>query len=311
MKIALLTVLCLFALGAQGAQIFSCSVNGQTVYTNTPCGNGPSKVQNSTPAPAPKPQKTSPPQPSPPPPAFSPFSGTKVTEAPQQRSQPAPIAAPSRQSIRVPWWTLLLAPAALVLLVRKLRKKFGVYAPVHVSPRKTPAPEPSAPSPEHGAQEKEFSFQNASSQPEKKETSPQAKPDILPMRAKGLMSRYETAFLEKLKEALPNCVIFPQVPLAAFIEIDRKKSGAAFRTGSYRSQNYLGQKRVDYLICQEETYQILGAVELDDPSHENPEARERDRKKNVSLAEAGIPLHRWRVENPPTVEEIRSAILSV
>ena len=36
----------------------------------------------------------------------------------------------------------------------------------------------------------------------------------------------------------------------------------------------------------------LAAVELDDPSHEDPSAQTRDAKKNDFAAEAGLPLIR-------------------
>lgn len=129
--------------------------------------------------------------------------------------------------------------------------------------------------------------------------------ETLPYRAAPLMSRYEQVFFQRLREALPEYEIFPQVPLAAFIRVDRKKAGKNYWLNSYRWQNRIGQQRVDYLVCHKDAVTAVAAIELDDPSHEAEEANERDTKKNKSLADAAVRLIRWRVERMPKAEDIR------
>lgn len=53
----------------------------------------------------------------------------------------------------------------------------------------------------------------------------------------------------------------------------------------------------------------VAAIELDDPSHENTDARLRDAKKDKSLKDANVQLIRWRVEAMPDVTEIRREFL--
>lgn len=128
----------------------------------------------------------------------------------------------------------------------------------------------------------------------------------LPYKPGPLMSRYELEFFSRLRSALPECEVFPQVPLSAFIRIDRKKAGRSYFQNSYRWQNRIGQQRVDFLICDRESMGVLAAVELDDPSHDNEEAEGRDQKKDKSLGDAGIRLLRWRVEAMPSEQDIRA-----
>lgn len=128
----------------------------------------------------------------------------------------------------------------------------------------------------------------------------------LPYEAAPVMSRYESEFFGLLTKALPEFDVFPQVPLAAFIRIDRKRAGRSYFWNSYRWQNRISQQRVDYLVCRKGTSSVVAAVELDDPSHESEDARRRDLKKDQSLREAGVRLVRWRVESPPNQEEIRA-----
>lgn len=127
----------------------------------------------------------------------------------------------------------------------------------------------------------------------------------LPYKQAPLMSRYELELFQRLRVALPECEVFPQVPLAAFIRIDKRKAGKDFFQNSYSWQNRIGQQRLDYLVCLRDGMTIVAAVELDDPSHDNAEAEARDQKKDKSLRDAGVPLVRWRVESMPSVEQIR------
>lgn len=131
----------------------------------------------------------------------------------------------------------------------------------------------------------------------------------LPYRQAPVMSSYEREMFERLKAALPECEIFPQVPLASFIRIDAKRAGKRYATNSYRWQNRIGQQRVDFLACLRQNMTTVAAVELDDPSHESADAQRRDAKKNKSLSDADVPLIRWRVETMPETTEIRGEFL--
>lgn len=133
--------------------------------------------------------------------------------------------------------------------------------------------------------------------------------EVLPYRQAPVMSKYELALFDRLKAALPECEIFPQMPLASFIQIDKKRAGSDYFSNSYRWQNRIGQQRVDFLACLRQDMSIISAIELDDPSHEAADAMLRDQKKNKSLKDANIPLIRWRVEAMPDVQEIRQTFV--
>ena len=49
---------------------------------------------------------------------------------------------------------------------------------------------------------------------------------------------------------------------------------------------------VDYVLIDEETQNVILAIELDDESHNTPEAKERDAVKDNALKESGIKLAR-------------------
>lgn len=133
----------------------------------------------------------------------------------------------------------------------------------------------------------------------------------IPYKQAPLMSRYEIELFQRLRNALPECEIFPQVPLAAFIRIDRQKAGQDFFQNSYTWQNRIGQQRLDYLVCLRDDLTIVAGIELDDPSHDNSEAKGRDQKKEKSLRDACVPLVRWRVEAMPTAEQIRAQFVGI
>lgn len=133
--------------------------------------------------------------------------------------------------------------------------------------------------------------------------------EVLPYRQTPVMSRYELELFNRLKVALPECEIFPQVPLASFIQIDKHRAGRAYYLHSNRWQNRISQQRVDFLACRRQDMSIVSAIELDDPTHHSPEATQRDEKKNKSLKDANIPLIRWRVETMPDPEQIRQELL--
>ena len=133
--------------------------------------------------------------------------------------------------------------------------------------------------------------------------------EILPYRRGRIMSPYEEDLFWRLRAALPECEIFPQAPLASFIEIDRQRAGDRYFSNSYRWQQRISQQRVDFLVCDGEDLSVVAAIELDDPTHGSADAMARDAKKNKSLRDAHIPLIRWRVEAMPDQQKIRQTFM--
>lgn len=284
---ASLLLLLLVALPGHAAGVYTCVRDGKPLLTDRPCDNGASATTSSkapdvTVATAPK--RRVPDQRD-----FVPLPTPKAGNAPnadKPRTTPLSVATSIAQQL------LLYA----VIIFGGL----GVFYYLRRSSRGQWSASPSAPLPPFGSAAPE-----ATPKP-----SLRLDDEVLPYRPASIMSRYEQVFFHRLREALPEYEVFPQVPLAAFIQIDRKKAGKNFWLNSYRWQNRIGQQRVDYLVCDKGSFTPIAAIELDDPSHETETAGERDQKKNKSLADAQVRLIRWRVERMPAGDEIRSAIIS-
>lgn len=124
---------------------------------------------------------------------------------------------------------------------------------------------------------------------------------INPYSNKKPLTPTEALFYARLVEALPECVVLPQVQLSSFIRVDRFIAGKKF----YEFFNPIAQQSVDYLICLKD-FTVVAAVELDDKSHASVIAQQRDIKKTNNLKAADVPLLRWHAESMPTADQIRA-----
>jgi hypothetical protein len=61
---------------------------------------------------------------------------------------------------------------------------------------------------------------------------------------------------------------------------------------SWQQWDYATRAQFDFVVCDADRYMPEFAVELDDPTHRRPEARERDEKKNAVCEAAGLELLR-------------------
>ncbi len=84
--------------------------------------------------------------------------------------------------------------------------------------------------------------------------------DILvnPYVAKKPLTPTEVIFYNKLKEALPQFIVLPQVQLASFISVNKTliKPNETFKW-----QNPISQQSVDYLLCK---HDFIGARKQSD-----------------------------------------------
>lgn len=129
--------------------------------------------------------------------------------------------------------------------------------------------------------------------------------ELRPYISKNPLTLTEAMFYNRLVKALPEYIILAQVQISSFLKVDETQTNY---------QNYLkwfgpiSQQSVDFLICRKD-FSIVAAVELDDQSHNNPRAIERDHKKNNNLSAANVPLIRWHAERMPDTEMIKEEIL--
>lgn len=121
-----------------------------------------------------------------------------------------------------------------------------------------------------------------------------------PPEVTRLLSGGERAAHECLVKALPECMIFSQVPLARFIRVPRRHSYGEWLTR-------VGHLSADFLICDRSTL-IIGAVALRATQESERAARRRARMSRV-LKAAGIKFFVWREQAIPTPEEARDQII--
>jgi hypothetical protein len=103
-----------------------------------------------------------------------------------------------------------------------------------------------------------------------------------------------------LVTALPECMIFAQVPLARFVRVPRRQSYAEWITR-------VGHMAVDFLICDKSSY-ALGVVIIQSVN-DTPRAHKRRERINRVLHRAGIKVFVWREEALPSAAAARTMIV--
>lgn len=103
-----------------------------------------------------------------------------------------------------------------------------------------------------------------------------------------------------LVAALPECMIFAQVPLARFVRVPRRQSYAEWITR-------VGHMAVDFLICDKSSY-ALGVVIIQN-QNDSPRAQKRRERINRVLHRAGIKVFVWREEALPSAAAARTMIV--
>lgn len=116
-----------------------------------------------------------------------------------------------------------------------------------------------------------------------------------------LMNKSEQLLFARLKEAAPALLVFSQVSMSQLFHITNHKKNGFIQLGE------IGRKSVDFLLCREDT-SILLAIELNGPTHEREDQRNRDEKKRIALEEAGIPLAIFTPNEIPNVAELRKIL---
>jgi hypothetical protein len=125
--------------------------------------------------------------------------------------------------------------------------------------------------------------------------------DPLPYKMKNLMSPTELKLFSRLVAAYPQHFIMSQVQLSQIITVPKG------------SDNYMGwlnkisRMSLDFVICDYES-KPLCVIELDGASHLAKSSKDRDAKKDRSLAAASIRIVRIKVSEIPTVSELTKLI---
>jgi predicted RNA-binding Zn-ribbon protein involved in translation (DUF1610 family) len=135
----------------------------------------------------------------------------------------------------------------------------------------------------------------------------QTAPLTFPYHAKKfLLSSAERSFLGVLDQVLANgnCRVFAQVRLADIVEVDKGLHRSAWQ----QAFNIISRKHVDFVVCQSDDMAILGAIELDDGSHQKVRRKDRDVVLGKIFAAASIPLLRVQAASSYAPNEIKSLL---
>ena len=121
-----------------------------------------------------------------------------------------------------------------------------------------------------------------------------------PPEVTRLLSGGERSAHETLIKALPECMIFAQVPLARFIRVPRRHSYADWLTR-------VGHLSADFVICDRSSL-VIGAVSLQGMQESERAARRRVRMTRV-LKAAGVKVFVWREQAIPKPDVARDQIV--
>jgi hypothetical protein len=121
-----------------------------------------------------------------------------------------------------------------------------------------------------------------------------------PPEVTRLLTSGERSANEVLTKALPECLVFAQVPLARFIKVPRRHSYAEWLTR-------VGHLCADFVICDRASL-VLGAVLLQTMRDSERAGRRRARMSRV-LKAAGVKVFVWREEALPDAQAARDQII--
>ena len=98
--------------------------------------------------------------------------------------------------------------------------------------------------------------------------------------------------------------IFAKVRLADIVDVQSGLS-APTRQSAF---NRISGKHLDFIVCNANDLYIIGAIELDDKTHQGKGRQERDQFLDKTLEAAGIPILRIKAQSTYPIKEISSSI---
>lgn len=126
--------------------------------------------------------------------------------------------------------------------------------------------------------------------------------EVWPFAPMPFMTDSEVRFFARLQEALPEHFIFAQVQLSRLIQAtDQADQKFWF--------NRICRMSADYVVVHRDAQRILAVIELDDWTHERPDRRRADAKKDKAIQSAGLPMLRFDGRKMPEVMQLRREVL--
>ncbi len=119
--------------------------------------------------------------------------------------------------------------------------------------------------------------------------------DAYSLRRNMCESPQEREFLLALRQYFPSLLVYPNVVLSNFIDIDRMTGRI-----SERHRSFARFSRTDALLVGPDEEPLAG-FELDSRHHDSEDAQERDQLKDELFEASGVPLIRIRSDDPQHV----------
>jgi very-short-patch-repair endonuclease len=133
-------------------------------------------------------------------------------------------------------------------------------------------------------------------------TAPNLLPDEpWPLSARKLLSVREQEFYQRLIGLYPDHKILVQVALSQLIKVDQNHPERHSIRARYK------QLVADFVLCRADL-SVITVIELDDRTHERPNRKAADARKNKALADAGIRLVRIPAGRLPSEDALRALI---
>ena len=123
-----------------------------------------------------------------------------------------------------------------------------------------------------------------------------------PVTKRPFITQNEAEFLEALRIAVgPNLIVFPNARLLDAVSVIPGSP-------NYYAYHNRMKGHIDFLLCTDQTYEPVLAIELDDSSHRSRKAQRRDTNKNNALQSADIPLVRFKARSKYDAPHLRMRI---
>lgn len=123
--------------------------------------------------------------------------------------------------------------------------------------------------------------------------------------ADALLTPAERSFFGVLQQAISSEYhLLTKVRLADIIEVRRGLGGRRRQTAF----NRICAKHADFVVCDPQTYRVVGVIELDDSSHRATKRRQRDEFLDSALAAASIPILHVPAQRSYAVAELRAQV---
>ncbi len=130
----------------------------------------------------------------------------------------------------------------------------------------------------------------------------QAHPSVF--RPKPLLTGNEKEFFGRLKRALPEHQVFPQVAMGALVDVSLPESHPQF----WPLRRLFQSKICDYVVATRSGKAIC-VIELDDRTHDNK--KDKDQARDALLKNAGITTLRYDSRSKPAEATIHADVRRV